>query len=112
MDIPGDILAMYRSGAPVEAVIERHPEYMRRNIRRWYRQLSSGAPLAMPDYRTIAFECRMTVIETPSINRSGEPVRPEPLGEYAVALRGYSCGAAARDSRATERAARGQSGRT
>jgi len=84
MDIPGEVLKLYRQGVDADEAAERLPQFMRRNIRRWYRCLNDGTPLRMPDYRTIARQCGMVVIETPSRNRSGSPVVDEMLGEYAL----------------------------
>ena len=84
MEIPGDVLKMYRSGVDLDAAVKMLPQYMRRNVRRWYRWLRDGAPLTMPDYRTIARQCGLVTIETPSVNKSGHAVRGEMLGEYAL----------------------------
>lgn len=84
MDIPGVVVKMYRSRVTVDGALSACPEYGKRNIRRWYRWMAEGRGLQMPDYRTVARACRMVVIDTPEINRSGEPVRDEALGEYAL----------------------------
>jgi hypothetical protein len=87
MEIPGEVLNLYRSGVDVDTAAHMLPQYMRRNIRRWYRWLREGAPLKMADYRTIARQCGLVVIETPRANRFGKPVVSERLGEYALPYR-------------------------
>ncbi|MDR3709955.1 MAG: hypothetical protein P4L33_16790 [Capsulimonadaceae bacterium] len=84
MDIPGEVVELYRSRVDVDAACALLPRIGRRNVRRWYRWLAEARGLRMPDYRTIARECRLTVIDTPSANRSGETLRAEALGEYAL----------------------------
>jgi hypothetical protein len=89
MNIPDDVTQLYRQKCSLKEIFNRLPRYGRRNLRNWYRALSQGSVLKIADYRTIASQCAMTVIETPPINKSGQEVRTEAFGEYALRNRVY-----------------------